>query len=199
MSAIASGRRHPMADSTQSDSTAAQAAAAASLPRLTTAQFEAQCLGDGPCLVELFEESCASCLQVLPAMGMAHLWLSPELPIAAVDVHHHFAVAQRLEITRLPALLAFHKGEMVRFPRDAPPTADNLISFYECVVYPDDECTAQITREPVPAGGGLGMTPTTVGALAIAVLMLGYLWAPETTQTPEAKKDVSKKTAKKEN
>jgi thioredoxin 1 len=68
-----------------------------------------------PVLVEFWQPGCGHCLALLKQLEQLQEEVAPVLKIVKMNVQENFQIPAELEISSLPALALFERGEFVRF------------------------------------------------------------------------------------
>src|SRR5215475_9414320 len=81
---------------------------------ITAANFETEVLkSTTPVLVDFWAPWCGPCRIVAPSVEEMATQYAGKLKVGKLNVDEHPAVAQRYNITGIPALLFFHRGQVV--------------------------------------------------------------------------------------
>jgi thioredoxin 1 len=83
------------------------------LPQVTANEFESSVLKmDKPVLVDFYAEWCGPCKKMEPVLA-EFAQENPDIQVVQVNVDDNADLARSYEITAVPTLLLFHKGEMI--------------------------------------------------------------------------------------
>lgn len=80
---------------------------------LTTENFDQLTTGDTPVLVDFMAAWCGPCKQLAPILHEITGELAGQLVVGTLDIDEQQAIAERYEISAIPALLLFRDGEPV--------------------------------------------------------------------------------------
>mgnify|MGYP001238727302 CR=1 FL=1 len=68
-----------------------------------------------PVLVEFWQPGCSHCQALLKQLEQLQEEIAPVVKIVKMNVQENFQIPAELEISSLPALVLFERGEFVRF------------------------------------------------------------------------------------
>ncbi|WP_156761432.1 thioredoxin [Microbacterium karelineae] len=84
-----------------------------SAPATTTATFEQDVLtADGPVLVDFWAEWCGPCRMVSPVLDQIQAENADKITIVKLNVDENPDLAMKYQITSIPAMKVFNKGEV---------------------------------------------------------------------------------------
>lgn len=90
-----------------------ETAVAAEPVRLTPENFDQLMAGSTPVLVDFMAEWCGPCRLLAPALHEITGELAGQLVVGTLDIDEQKAIAERYEVSAIPALLLFRDGELV--------------------------------------------------------------------------------------
>ena len=78
----------------------------------TTETFGSIINGDTPVLVDFFAEWCGPCKMMPPILQQVHAQLGDKVRIIKIDVDRNQQLASELNVSSVPTIALFHKGEI---------------------------------------------------------------------------------------
>jgi len=78
----------------------------------TTETFGSIINGDTPVLVDFFAEWCGPCKMMPPILQQVHTQLGDKVRIIKIDVDRNQQLASELNVSSVPTIALFHKGEI---------------------------------------------------------------------------------------
>ena len=78
----------------------------------TTETFGSIINGDRPVLVDFFAEWCGPCKMMPPILQQVHAQLGDKVRIIKIDVDRNQQLASELNVSSVPTIALFHKGEI---------------------------------------------------------------------------------------
>ena len=78
----------------------------------TTETFGSIINGDTPVLVDFFAEWCGPCKMMPPILQQVHAKLGDKVRIIKIDVDRNQQLASELNVSSVPTIALFHKGEI---------------------------------------------------------------------------------------
>ena len=78
----------------------------------TTETFGSIINGDTPVLVDFFAEWCGPCKMMQPILQQVHAQLGDKVRIIKIDVDRNQQLASELNVSSVPTIALFHKGEI---------------------------------------------------------------------------------------
>ena len=78
----------------------------------TTETFGSIINGDTPVLVDFFAEWCGTCKMMPPILQQVHAQLGDKVRIIKIDVDRNQQLASELNVSSVPTIALFHKGEI---------------------------------------------------------------------------------------
>ena len=78
----------------------------------TTETFGSIINGDTPVLVDFFAEWCGPCKMMPPILQQVHALLGDKVRIIKIDVDRNQQLASELNVSSVPTIALFHKGEI---------------------------------------------------------------------------------------